>query len=349
MKGWTRFSWPILVLAVVSRCESGDGGPTELDESPGASGTITGAVTADGAPIASVEVVVTSLGPAQRVLTDVNGDFTIAVVPGSYAVTVDAPGTTCGSANVIVRADETATVHVACQPMGRIAGRHRLPDGSSIPEAPVVVSGPISRQATASASGSFLFDHLPVGVYIVSGNAAPTRRGACAAVTVTVEVAKLTRVDLDCLPLVGMDLEGTWSLSLPRSDDFGFPAYDQQGDCPPALSEGPTPGSIAFDASSDRLSIEGLDPEMTLVADFDPSGCTSADWRFAWCPIEGEGSVVRADGSSMATSIAGSLGVISPPDDAESFWVDAILTRTHRDPGGALLCTETYLAGGDKS
>lgn len=298
-------------------------------------GTIAGTVTAGGAPIPGALVLVVDHSGAR--LTGADGAFTFDLAPGAYTVFATAAGTMCESASIMVEVDQTVRADIVCGETGRLQGRLRWPNNASIVDAKVTLSGPISREVRTGSQG-FVFDDLPPGDYTVT---AATGVG-CQSVTATVQGGQVTNIAITCEFFGGSEIAGNWFMSLPRVDDFGEVLYSQEGDCPPLLPAEGALGSIAFDSASGTISIEGLDPDLTfagsLEADCEDCGHLMTR-RFS-----GTGSAVRADGSAIRSELIGNFSF--NPNGRSSLY--AGMTRTHLDPGGSSVCTETYWVEGSK-
>jgi hypothetical protein len=302
-------------------------------------GTISGTVTAGGAPIPGIWIRVTSPGLERRVVADTDGAFTLTLPPGAYAMIALVPATTCESAIVEVEKDRTVTTDIVCQPAGGIAGRVQWPDGSSILGARVVVIGPVSREAVISAQEEFRFGTLPPGVYTLTASALT----ACESATATVRVAQVTDVEILC-QLTGKEIEGSWFMYFPRESDFGFIQYSQTGGCPPLLPEDNAIRSIGFDSANGIIAIRGLDPALTIAGTLHTS-CENCGGQTISRGFSGTGSAVRAGGAAIRSELTGEFGVSS----LSHYYFFGSITRVHRSPADSLVCTETYRVEGVKS
>lgn len=305
-------------------------------------GTITGTVTAGGTPLPGIAVNLSALSAVARIAsTDEAGVFEFAFVPAGddYIVSASPEGTTCESASAPLKANQTVLVEVVCQPTGQLVVWVGTPEGWGI-LANVTASGPVHREAAVSWNAGRVFDELPPGEYTLT---ATTWSGTCESVATTVQVARITSVQIVCeldLNVGGDDIAGDWSFYLPREDEFGFPVYVQAGNCPALLPEQGS-GSIRFDSSKDTVSIVWLfDPEFMIVGRFQ-------GFDFVEDGFSGTGGAVRADGSSIQSEVTGTFGFFVV-DGSVYFWFSGSMTREHRDPGGDLVCTETYTVVGDR-
>jgi hypothetical protein len=333
------------VTAMALRCDTAN--PMDLDsngnppDATGTSGTITGTVTAGGAPISGMRIVLSPLG--RIATTNEAGVFDLTSVPaGDYTVSAVPQGTNCEPVSISLEVNQTAIVDLLCQPFGRILLTVRTPDGYWIP-ASVIASGPVRREAQTDVGGVLIND-LPPGDYILT---ATTGFGACPSMAATVQLAltKSVRIVCDLSDLLdGRDLEGSWSVYLPREDDFGFESYwHQAGLCPPVLSVERQGEGIAFDSGSDTISLVGFDPDVTIVGDFQGFVISG---REATAGFIGAGGAAGADGASIRSRITGTFGLSVNAPSEVFFWFFGTLTREHRDPGGDLVCTETYRVEG---
>lgn len=302
-----------------------------------APGTISGTVTAGGSGLSGVMVRVTrAFRPVESAFTDGDGVFTLTVPSGGpYAVTAAPGATTCQSAtSIMVEEDRTVSVDIVCSAAGGIEGVVGWTNGSRIRGVQVTLNGPVSR-SLHSSEGGFWFGDLPPGDYTV------TAFRGCQPVTATVQVAHLTSVEILCDLPDFREIAGDFFFYLPReNEDRGYVTYSQVGDCPPPLPEERTRRSITFDPASSRISIVGLDPDLTIVGDLQESD------RETQRAFSGTGSAARADGSSIRSELTGAFGFST--FDRGYYYFGGTMARVHRGPGGELVCTETYEVGGSK-
>ena len=77
--------------------------------------TITGSVTAGGAPVGRAEVTLTGFAEVHAVVADTVGHFTFSeLTSGPYEVWAAAPGFSCESRTVDIQAAQAATVNISC-------------------------------------------------------------------------------------------------------------------------------------------------------------------------------------------------------------------------------------------
>jgi hypothetical protein len=280
-----------------------------------------------------------------------DGTFGFAgLPPGAYTVSTAPLGFMCEPATVDLGEEETVTANIACtqQGPGTIAGTVEAGRGSPIPGVVVNVTH-ASRSVTSAitdANGAFTFTVPSGGPYAVVAN----RPGnpCTSARSVMVEEDRTVTVSIVCRVGVFRELAGDFFFYLPRYDDWGDPLYSQEGDCPPPLPADRTRRSIALDPGSGRISIVGLDPDLTIVGglqtpddDCQPlPGCQDTRRWF-----NGTGSAVRADGSSIQSDVTGTFGFST--SNTASYYFFGSMKRVHRNPGGDLVCTETYEVGGN--
>ncbi|MGH7572630.1 MAG: carboxypeptidase-like regulatory domain-containing protein [Gemmatimonadota bacterium] len=237
---------------------------------------------------------------------------------------------------------------IVCQAAGGILVQVQSSLGNPIP-ALVTARGPVSREATVPledppAEAGARFADLPPGEYVLT---ATTPFRTCQSVTITVQVARVASAQIVCdgdPAELAKAFSGDWSFSVLLEDDFGSPLYSQVGGCPPLLNGQPVEGSIAIDAGGGTVSIVGLDPEVTIVGDFEGSWPASGRETRGF---SGSGAAARADGSSIQSEVNGSFGFWDG-DAPIFFYLDGRMTRKHLDSHGKLVCTERYPVGGDR-
>lgn len=164
-----------------------------------ASATLTGIVTADGAGLGGATVTVSGGGFSSTATTftaNPPGSYTVTGVPapGTYVVTVSAPGRVSSSSTVTLAAGQTsATVDATLLPAtGSVFGTVRL-NGQPIGGATVVVSdGGASPASTVSATvgnvGSYEVGGLAPGIYTVTATYGAGTGNVAGPVTVLVTV-----------------------------------------------------------------------------------------------------------------------------------------------------------------
>lgn len=272
--------------------------------------------------IAQVEL----LGVLPETAPATTGTVTGLAPGGPVTITATAD---CGAAG---QSQGTAMITVTA-PTARVIGTVVDADfGFPVHSATVTVSGPVTRMTITSSGpfpGNFEFNRLPPGDYTVATTASfVTASGVivadCQSVTANAEGGKTTHVVIECAfpHQTGSEIEGNWSYS--RFDP------QQAGSCPPPLPSLAS-GTMTFDSGNGTIAIVGLDPELTIVGNYDP-----ASGRYT-----GRGSAVLGDGSSIRTDMTATFGFQAFPLE-EGFIFSGVMKRQHRDPGGNLVCTETY-------
>lgn len=306
-------------------------------------GTVVGTVTAGGRPLPGVLMLVVD-NPQARA-TDASGRFALDLSPGAYTVfplprTI--PGSSCGSASVVVENTRTVTVEIVCQPTGRLSGTIRWPNGSGIAQGRVTVSGPVSREAEIS-SGGFVLDGLPPGSYAVSAFAGGGL--GCESTAATVDLARATSVEIGC-DFFSREIPGSWRMSLPRDvvDFDDQPLFTQAGTCPAPLPEEEAVQTIVSGSDAGTISIAGLDPVGAI------SGRTQ-DRCADFCGIlqtQLEFSGIGRGISSNGTSVSSEVTLFFEFSALTPGVVFGNMTRTHRDIAGDAVCVETYWIEGGK-
>lgn len=272
--------------------------------------------------IARVEL----LGVLPETAPATTGTVTGLAPGGPVTITVTAD---CGAAG---QSQGPAIITVTA-PTSRIIGAVLDADfGFGIHSATVTVSGPVTRMTRTSSAfspGDFEFNRLPPGDYTVAVTASFVIASGvivadCQSVTAKAEGGQTTNVVVECAfpHLTGSEIEGDWSYSRFTPQ--------QVGSCPPALPSLAS-GTMTFDSGNGAIAIVGLDPELTIVGNYDP-----ASGRYT-----GRGSAVLGDGSSIRTDMTATFGFQAFPLE-EGFIFSGVMKRQHRDPGGNLVCTETY-------
>ena len=171
-----------MVALSVAACDEGDDSLT-----PDITGSITGAVTVDGAGRAGLTVTLSS-GATQT--TSATGQFTFSDVPaGAYQVSITAPaGTACPStsqAAVVATAGQVVTVNFACSAV-RNSTIVVTVGGSAgpIPAVNVTLSGAGTGTQATSAAGIASFTGLAAGTYTVTISGVPATQ-TCAVTSQT--------------------------------------------------------------------------------------------------------------------------------------------------------------------
>lgn len=146
----------------------------------GPAGTLTGKVNVEGGSAAGIAVIV--YGPQSgATVTKADGAFSIGSLPdGDYVVRATVRG---------AEVEEQSTAATVTQGKGsevilnfklatsKITGRVSFSDGSSAQNITVTAVGPMTQGARAMADGSFAFDKLTAGAYLVSAEAPDTKEG----------------------------------------------------------------------------------------------------------------------------------------------------------------------------
>lgn len=157
----------------------------------GPSGTITGKVIVQGGNAGNIAV--TAVGPnSGGASTGNDGAYTIGTVgDGDYVVSATVPGSVEGEQRVAVKvadkkgnaADLKFTIPDAS---GTVTGKVAFSDAGNPANVPVSLVGPVSRGGASGADGSFTFDKLPPGGYVLTAQASGTlEHGFAVAVSVT--------------------------------------------------------------------------------------------------------------------------------------------------------------------
>lgn len=146
----------------------------------GPAGTLTGKVNVEGGSQAGIAVIV--YGPQSgATVTRNDGSFSIGSLPdGDYVVRATVRG---------AEVEEQSTTSTVTQGKGaeailnfklatsKITGRVSFSDGSSAQNITVTAVGPVTQGARAMADGSFAFEKLTAGAYLVSAEAPDTKEG----------------------------------------------------------------------------------------------------------------------------------------------------------------------------
>lgn len=197
----TRFLGVILVLAALPQCETENAIPLESAETPTApppagiqTGTIFGKVRVTGTPVAGAQVSLTGPAGSVGLTTDKNGAFTSDdLSPGQYVLTVTMELGTCESVTTTIQVARETVVGIACEWdwKGSIQGFVTNEFGA-FASTRVTASGPVDRETVSHRDGSFAFEGLPPGDYLLNAclHPDPTR--------VTVADGVTAFVELDC-------------------------------------------------------------------------------------------------------------------------------------------------------
>lgn len=165
-----RLSIGALLLAALTAC--------------GPAGVISGQVTVEGGSPGGIAVII--YGPeSAATVTDMEGNFSVSKLPdGIYVVRATLRG-----ADVEELSVSTTVTNGTASPSpvlafrsstARVTGRVVLADGSSALDLTVTATGPEIRGARTAADGSFTFENLKTGAYVVSVEGPDTKEGRVA-------------------------------------------------------------------------------------------------------------------------------------------------------------------------
>lgn len=126
---------------------------------------VQGTVTGPDGPLA--DAVVTASG--RTTTSDADGAYRLGVAPGEVSVEASAPGFVTGEESVTVPEGESVQVDLALEPLPASSLQVVVEDadGAEVPDAQVVVSGPIEVDGITDVDGVAAFTDLPVGTYTV--------------------------------------------------------------------------------------------------------------------------------------------------------------------------------------
>lgn len=153
-----------------AQVDLGPGGTAAVTVVTPPAARITGVVRGTaGTPLAGIEVMISGPRVAVATATDAGGRYDFAgLAPGTYTVTARAPygeGVGTRSYRVDVAEGATLTHDISLATTGSIGGVVRGPHGP-LPGATVRLRGLGQDESRATAAdGSFLFEHLPAGVF----------------------------------------------------------------------------------------------------------------------------------------------------------------------------------------
>lgn len=155
-----------------------------LLSSCGPAGTLSGKVTVEGGNPAGIAVII--YGPqSAAAVTDDTGAFNVANLPdGKYVVRATLRGADVEESSTSITlvsgkqsGDVTLTFRLSS---GKVTGKVVMADGSPPGDLTVSAVGPETRGVRTIADGSFTFDGLKAGAYVVSVEAPDTREGRVA-------------------------------------------------------------------------------------------------------------------------------------------------------------------------
>ncbi|MFT3710761.1 MAG: carboxypeptidase regulatory-like domain-containing protein [Archangium sp.] len=149
----------------------------------GPAGTISGKVNVEGGSPAGIAVII--LGPASAAtVTKDDGSFTATGLPdGAYVVRATLRGAEeeeISAASTIAQGKGSEVMLNFKLATSKITGRVSFTDGSTAQGLTVSAFGPVSAGAKTEANGSFTFEGLKSGAYLVSVEAPDTREGRVA-------------------------------------------------------------------------------------------------------------------------------------------------------------------------
>lgn len=163
----TRNAWWLVGAAVLAAC--------------GPAGTMTGKVTVEGGSAAGIAVIVYGPQSAATITAD-DGSFSVGSLPdGKYVVKATVQG-----ADVEEQSAATAIVQGKASPepvlnfklsTAKVTGRVVFADGAGAQDLTVTAVGPETRGARTGADGSYSFENLKTGAYLVSVEAPDTKEG----------------------------------------------------------------------------------------------------------------------------------------------------------------------------
>ncbi|MBB5787681.1 carboxypeptidase regulatory-like domain-containing protein [Jiangella mangrovi] len=139
-----------------------------LEAAPtGETGTLSGTVTAAGAPVEGATVTVA--GPIEReTTTGADGTYSLVLSAGDYDVAVSAFGYATATATATVTAETTTTLDVALEAADSHPVTGTVTDaqsGDPVAGATVTIEGAPVEPATTGADGTYTFAAVPAGTY----------------------------------------------------------------------------------------------------------------------------------------------------------------------------------------
>lgn len=146
----------------------------------GPAGTLTGKVNVEGGSAAGVAVIV--YGPQSgATVTKPDGAFSLGSLPdGDYVVRATVRGAEVeeqSATSTVTQGKGTEVVLNFKLASSKISGRVSFTDGSSAQNLTVTAVGPETQGARAAADGSYSFENLAAGAYLVSVEAPDTKEG----------------------------------------------------------------------------------------------------------------------------------------------------------------------------
>lgn len=292
-------------------------------------------VTGGESPLSAAFVELTGRGVTRIRRTSTSGSVSfVGLESGAYTLATHHDHFTCPVQTIVVEVPQTTRASISCTPhsTGWIAGTviHYEDPGWPVVGATVRIDGPTTLTGE-TPNGSFRFRDLPPGTYTVSASF-PNMN--CEAAATAVEAARTTTVQISCVFRFpsGTEIEGAWT--------FGRFLVSQAGSCPEPLPESGA-GTLALRSTTQALEFVGLDPAMTILGTYDE----------ATGSYVGTGTAASSDGSSIQSEVFLEFYLdVWDLYGTPAFYIDDTFrsgwTRRHRDPGGTVICTEVYSAGG---
>ncbi|MGY0004025.1 S8 family serine peptidase [Micromonospora sp. I033] len=140
-----------------------------LELAPRQGGTLTGVVTADGAPVPAAEVTIS--GPFSRSIgTDKDGRFTTNLPVGDYQLSTKVFGYLTATANVTISLGQDTSVKLPLTAAAKhdISGRVVDDKKRPVPNADVSVKGTPLKPVRTDANGAFTISAVPEGAYTLN-------------------------------------------------------------------------------------------------------------------------------------------------------------------------------------
>ncbi|MEV4542110.1 S8 family serine peptidase [Micromonospora echinaurantiaca] len=140
-----------------------------LELAPREGGTLTGVVTADGAPVPAAEVTIS--GPFSRSIgTDKDGRFTTNLPVGDYQLSTKVFGYLTATANVTITLGQDTSVKLPLTAAAKhdISGRVVDDKKQPVPNADVSVKGTPLKPVRTDANGAFTITAVPEGAYTLT-------------------------------------------------------------------------------------------------------------------------------------------------------------------------------------
>lgn len=207
----------------------------------GPAGTLTGKINVEGGSAAGIAVI--AYGPTSgAAVTKDDGTFTVDRLPdGAYVVRATVRGAEVeelSTTTTITQGKSSEAVLNFKLATSKITGRVSFTDGSNPQGLTVNAVGPMTAGARTEANGSFSFDNLKSGAYLVSVEAPDTKEGRVAigvfaSGTIDTGELKLTpvgkvagTVSYNAMPLAGVTVTIPGTSISAITDDVGHFALD---------------------------------------------------------------------------------------------------------------------------